>query len=338
MRLRVTSLNVIFLFSLSLMAVLLATGLRPNEVGSDTLGYLRYYERLVQQVLDTYIYDYFFEVCSRILAFFSLPPSCFLIGLAFINIINIGLIARVLSRYLENKVNFYRIASLSFAFLFISPFFFSAQTNVLRQGISTFFLFLYFLFLLDRASFFSLVVTALLAQGFHHSFIFYFLFSPLVYLSYSTVTRFVLFLFVFYGSGLSQYCIHTFASEIYNKLVNYGVLSGYTTGIRYDFALFTLGSGFAFHLLSRYFLSGIALQKFRQILKIYWILTLPFFLVGFGAYSDRYLLPAWLYFSVLCAVFFGLCLRKYVISIHYYYGFFLLSSCYFIFRVQGVIG
>lgn len=337
MRLRLSSVSVSLLLLLSLVTVLFSIGFRPDTIGNDTLGYINYYDQVTQHLLHGYIYEYLFEICIRIFAFLNCSYAYFFIGLALVNAINVILIAQNLSKYLEYQINFYRILFLLASFLFISPFFFSSQVNVLRHGISIFFLVLSFLFLLERVSLFYALIALVLAQGFHSTAIFFIFFSPLIYFKYSSVIRTTIFFFVIYISGLCRYLIYFFSESIYNKIVNYGVFSGYSSGIRYEFAAFTIGAGFIFHMLGKYFLAEKAQCQFMQLLKIYWIFTLPFFIMGFGAYSDRYLLPAWVYLSVLSAVFLGLSVRKHMLSIYWYYGMFFCSSCYFILKVQGLI-
>lgn len=337
MRLRVNSAYVSLMLLFSLAIVLIAIGFRPDTIGSDTLVYVDYYEQLTQHTWHGYVYEYLFELSGRLAVFLHFSVALFFISLASINAINFILISKSISRCLEYEINFYRVAFLVASFLFISPFFFSAQANVLRHGVAIFFLFVYYLSLLERWSLFYLLALIFLAQGFHYTAVLYVIFSPLIYFKYSTVIRVTLFAFICYFSGLSSNLIHSFSESIYEKIVSYGEFSGYKAGVRYEFAVFTIGAGLLFHLLGKYFLTGRAQQQFMQFLKIYWILSLPFFLMGFGAYSDRYLLPAWVYLSVLGAVFLGLGIRKHMLSIYWYYGMFFCSSCYFILKVQGII-
>ncbi len=363
MQLRVNSVHAFFLISLCLLATVIAAGFRPNYVGSDTPIYLIYYNGILRNASNSFLYEYLFEFYNRVCAFFYVPDVLFLTGLACINTVNCIFIAQVICRYLAEYINFYRIFFLVISCLFISPFFFSMQLNVLRQGVASFLIFIYFLLLLRTVnvsnpiptaqaaarqhfrmkckplngfSFFYLVLVAFLALSFHQTTIFYILFSPLVYFKYSSVVRIALVLSGTYTLGLSSSLMRIFAEPLYNKIINYGISAGYKTGIRYDFVIFSLLCGGLFHQLSKYFVPREMKFQFMQFLKIYWILLLPFFLLGFGAFSDRYLLPAWGYLSILIAVFLALCLRKHRLSIYWYYVTFLLSSCYFILKAQGV--
>ncbi len=144
-----------------------------------------------------------------------------------------------------------------------------------------------------------------------------------------------------YMTGLSMKCIKFISSvssvNLYEQIINYGVKSGYKTGVRLDFAIFTLVVGLLFYGLAKLTLQGTLQKRFFNLLKIYWILSLPFFIFGFGAYSDRYLLPAWVYIPALSATLIGLILSKLEVSIGWYYLVFLISVFYFINRAQGYI-
>jgi hypothetical protein len=138
-----------------------------------------------------------------------------------------------------------------------------------------------------------------------------------------------------YLMNINQYILR-YIPYIYSKIMNYG-LSGYKQGTRYDFALFTVGIGIIMHFLSKLLLSSEEQNKFSPLLSIYWLLAFPFFIMGFGAYSDRYLLPSWLWMSILTTVFALLYFKRYNVSILYYFVLFILSFFYFFLKVQGII-
>jgi hypothetical protein len=341
MRLRYTSITISSLFLVSLTLVIIAIGFRPETVGSDTPAYLNHYEKLILDGTADFRYDYLFEIMARFFSVLGFPSQVFFTCFAVINFICLFLLAQTLTSYFENQSSFWRIFSLLISLLCLSPFFLSAQVNVIRHGTSIFFLLLSYVLWLDRSSFLKGAIAIALAQSFHHVTVFYAVFIPILYFSYATILRCTFFAATVYTLGLGQYLIHRFVPGIYDKIINYGAYSGYSgyqLGARYEFVAFTLGAGMAFHWIGKNFLNDVHQKKFYGLLKIYWILTIPFFIFGFGTYSDRYLLPAWIYLSVLATAVMILSLNKLKISIYWYYVVFLLSTSCLLLKAQGVIG
>lgn len=337
MRLRITNVPFITLLLISVFIDIFAIGFRPRTVGSDTTVYMTYYNEILTNGSSAFQFDYLFDWLVRCTTSLNFSARYFFTSIALINFLSCALITNVLANYFYKQLSFYRLFFLVTSLFFLSPFFLSLQTNVLRQGLSTLILLFYFLLLLEGAPLLILTLVALLAQGFHHTSIFYILFTPLFYFKYSFVMRSIGACAILYLLGINQYLINQLVPSFYNKIATYGAYSAYNSGIKYKFVLFTLFCGFGFQVLGKYFLRGTERKQFFYILKIYWILTIPFFLFGFAAYADRYLLPAWVYLSILSASFIGLSLKKYNISIYWYYLLFLFTSVYFLLKTQGVI-
>ncbi|MDR3442150.1 MAG: EpsG family protein [Legionella sp.] len=335
MRLKISNLPFISLLLIGVVIDIFAIGFRPKTIGSDTIVYMTYYNDILTNGAGGFNFDYLFDLLVKCTASLNFSSGYFFASIALINFFSCTLISKVLVKYFDKQISFYRIFFLVTSLFFLSPFFLSLQINVLRQGLSTLILLLYFLLLLEGAPLLILAIVALLAQGFHHTSIFYILFTPLFYFKYSFVVRNTIFCAVLYVLGINQYLINRLAPSFYNQIVAYGASSGYSSGIQYKFVLFTLVSGFGFQMLGKYLLRGVEQKQFFYILKIYWILTIPFFLLGFAAFADRYLLPAWVYLSILAASFIVLSLKKSNISIYWYYLLFLFTSAYFILRTQG---
>ncbi len=327
------------IYFLSLLGVILiAVASRPFSIGSDTLDYVFYYTRLINNFLPNYDYEFLFSAISKVTAFFAFPTPFFFAIISLINCCSFVVLAKMLIVYLNQSIESYKLLLLLFFFLCVSPFFFSTQVNVLRQGLAITVLLIFYISLLNKSHFLSLALVALISLGFHKTSIIYLFLFPLFYFSYIYVLRMTLVLFCIYISGAGRSILYYCAFALYDKITNYGALSNYKQGIRYDFAFFSLGVGLLFHFLNKYYLQDLEQKRFSSLLKIYWMLILPFFIFGFGPYSDRYLLPAWVYISVLAAVFSGLFLKRFNYSIFWYYIGSIFSSVYFILRVQGVIG
>src|SRR5690606_16432191 len=72
-----------------------------------------------------------------------------------------------------------------------------------------------------------------------------------------------------------------------------------------DFMFFSLSLGLALDFFVRRFVFPSRAERYFSFVKLYWLLIVPFLLFGFGAYSDRLLFGAWLYFSLVIGVFFS---------------------------------
>lgn len=315
-----------------ILCITVAIGYRPDFVGSDTAGYINnYYQIALQQIH----YEYLFVQLAKVVALCGGTPKVFLTILALINNSLIVLFAIKLTEYLDKKIDFSKLLLLLSFFLLVSPFFFSCQTNVLRQGTAIFFLFVAYVSYINK-SYVDFLLCSLCALGFHKTTIFFLPFIFLVHCSYPVLIRILFVLCIAYLLEVNQYLLHYISPKLYTSIHEYGLNKPYLRGVRYDFVTFTVTIGVLVHFLMSYLLEKRDSEQMNSLLKIYWILTIPFFLFGFGAYSDRYLLPAWVFISVIVAVFSGLYLRKYNYSINYYLLFFMGSFLYFILKVQGL--
>jgi len=83
-------------------------------------------------------------------------------------------------------------------------------------------------------------------------------------------------------------------------VMEYTATSRFDAGVRIDFAVFSI-----FWYLLPYLLAPMINVQYRQRIldstAVYLVMLLPFFAVGWGYFSNRYLLPAWLAVSLILA-------------------------------------
>lgn len=340
LKVRLNTLPIVCWFLPVIIILAFAIGFRPLFVGADTLGYSTYYDRLYFDSVPRG-FEYFFDLFSAFFTLFTPTVGYFFTFLCLINFILIGFLASKISDYLAMESSGKIIFLLLICCFSLSPFFYSIEVNVIRHGTAILCLFLFYLLLLCRANPLALLLTAIFALGFHKTTILYLFLTVLVFLSYTVISNAVFILAFFYVSGLSTKAILLFSKvssiNVYEKINQYGLNTGYSSGNRFDFAFFTIFSGLMFFIIAKYLLNGLSQKKFLQLLKIYWILTIPFFLLGFGSFSDRYLLPAWLYLSVLMAVFFIFSIHKSGAVIRSIYFLFLTASIIIFTVAQGLL-
>jgi len=84
--------------------------------------------------------------------------------------------------------------------------------------------------------------------------------------------------------------------------LNYGAEAEYKTGVRLDFLLFSwlAITPILPAALGRPTYNAVP-HLAAKVLNIYLVLLIPFLLLGYKAFSDRYALPAWLFLSVVMA-------------------------------------
>lgn len=341
MKIRYTAVQIHFFLVLIACFLIFTVGFRPDYVGTDTKNYVLYYNSICQGHLAQRQFEYFFHLIALFVSLFSTSSSVFLSLITLIDFILVAILVKKLLDFADKKIDFYRLFFLLGTLFFLSPFFFSITVNVIRHGIAILSLFIFCILLAFRTNLLALIPLGAIALGFHRTSIIIIVFSLLIFLTYRAVLYTTLTSAFFYLSGLTAKFIYLLSKitgiDLYFKISSYAIFTGYNSGIRYDFAVFTILMGALFHFLNRYFLAVEDRLFFLKLLKIYWILVLPFFFFGFAAYSDRYLLAGWLYLSVLTAVFLGLLTRKYRVSIQWDFLIFICSAMYFMAKVQAII-
>ena len=106
--------------------------------------------------------------------------------------------------------------------------------------------------------------------------------------------------FASYVSGLSMQVIRAYVPSLYDLVMTYTATQYYRIGVRIDFAVFSI-----FWYMLPYILAPLVRAEYREKIKesaaVSLVMTLPFFAVGWGYFSNRYLLPAWLSVSLILA-------------------------------------
>ncbi|MCC5792236.1 MAG: EpsG family protein [Legionellaceae bacterium] len=281
-------------------------GFRPGHWGSDTNGYIGIFHKL-KSLPDAYAhFEWLFIASMKGVIALTTSPHVYFTCLILVNFVLLVLNAALLSDYLWDSSLQQRFMIITCFACYVSPFFISGQINVIRQGTAFFFVLLFYLLLLKRHSPLWLLLVGTIAQGLHSTSIIFLVPAYGLLFSYRAVSRILTVLVVLYATGITPQMIKKFSQlsglSIYDQIMSYGGNATYTRGLRYDFLLFTLVAGIAFDIFGRYFQPRAVQAKYFTILKIYWLLSLPFLLVGYGAYSDRFYLPCWTFLSFLCAI------------------------------------
>lgn len=207
--------------------------------------------------------------------------------------------ARKYFNYVGSNREFLTFLCAVLVFLFISPMFVNASINAVRQGLAAPLVFAALL-AFHRRRWRSFVVLGALASSLHYSSLIYLGFAPMLLLSLRTQRIVAAIGFLAYCSGLSMLVVRTVAPTVYTLVMSYSAAAVYRAGVRLDFAVFAL-----FWYLLPFLASRLVREPFNERIKqsasVYMTMVLPFLAVGWGNYSNRYLLVPWVAASFIVA-------------------------------------
>ena len=296
-------------------------GMRDLSIGTDTPMYVRLYNAVLSGA-DTRINEFFFLFLVKVSSALGVGPSGFLYVISFLSILGLLYFYHKSTDLFPEKTTvstkvFFIVTA--FAITMISPFFWNAELNVIRAGLSIP-LFLTGALFLYQKKYFASLVFVLFAVLTHYSSL---LFVPLLYLlrvKEKTLLIVYILLSLLYVTGISQKIFMIVSQKLYTidyltyYLKNALDERGYRAGVRYDFWLFTT---FFFYMIYR-IRNTSALSDF--LFRIYMLLTVPFLFLGYINFSDRLLLAAWNVIPLLGALY----MTKYVQTNMYSYAMSIL--------------
>jgi len=280
---------------------------RSLDIG-DTLQYIIHYERISDA--GSYIYrlepgfGFFAYVVSLIgggyLLFFA--SVSFLITSTYFFLFKKKYTSIVSDKILLSDILIF------FSLLFLSSWYFTSVANGLRQGLSLPFLYLSMFFLVFERNAIKSLICFLIATSFHYSTLLLLPFLPLLYFGFNCVFVVWLGLALGYGLGVNEafvkYLSDLSGVGIYERVRLYSVQEGEVGqyhGFIWGFFIYTVFWPLFFLFFHYCFFGGRGERHvgFFRIVKIYMILTLPYFVFGFGPFSNRYSYIAWFYIPIL---------------------------------------
>ncbi|UBB26912.1 EpsG family protein [Pseudoxanthomonas japonensis] len=290
-------LGMILLGGVALFACWLV-GTRPLDIGSDTETYAGFFENLVQGMPETRL-EPGFVYLSYALYKLGLGVTGYQFALFGLLLVMVALAVRRYRFYLETPVSWQALLCASLMLLFISPMFTNASINAIRQGLAAPLVFVALLGF-HRRRWGTFALAGALAASLHLSSAMYLACAPALLLSTRWLRVVAAGAFLAYVSGLSMLAVRAGAPGFYDVVMEYTANPLYRSGVRIDFAVFTI-----FWYLLPHFLAPLVQAQWRQRIldstSVYLVMSLPFFLIGWGFFSNRYLLPAWLAVSMILA-------------------------------------
>lgn len=274
-------------------------GTRSLETGTDTDIYAGFYERLGSGLVETRL-EPGFVYLSYGLRRLGLGVIGYQIVL-FALLLGTAVVAtRRYFRYLGGTAaGYYTFLSASLMFLLISPMFVNASINAIRQGLAALLIFASLLSFHQR-HWWRFVLYGALASSFHISSLLYLVLAPVLLLRPGMQRLLAAAAFLSYISGLSQVAVGILSPTMYQTVMEYTATTRFEAGVRIDFAVFSIFWYVLPHLLSP-LIKAEYREKIMDSTAVYLVMLLPFFAVGWGYFSNRYLLPAWLAVSLILA-------------------------------------
>ena len=273
-------------------------GTRSLEVGTDTSVYAGFYESLGHTALRTRL-EWGFVFVSSAVKMLGVGVIGYQIAL-FALLLLIAMVACYkYFHYLGGGRGFLVFLAASLMLLYVSPMFVNGSINAIRQGLAALLIFSALLSFLRR-QWFQFLLFGALASSLHVSSLMYLAFAPALLVSARTLRWIAAGAFVLYVSGLSMTLVRTFIPSLYTFVQEYAANPDYRSGVRVDFAVFSI-----FWYLLPHMLAPLIREPYREAVvksaAVYLVMVLPFFAVGWGSYSNRFLLPPWLAASLIVA-------------------------------------
>ncbi|UNK49951.1 EpsG family protein [Lysobacter sp. S4-A87] len=273
-------------------------GTRSPEIGTDTLTYAGFFEGLGRESIETRL-EPGFVYLSIALWKLGAGVTGYQTALFALMLGTVAVSTRQYFRSLGDERGHLTFLGVSLMLLYISPMFVNASINAVRQGLAALLVFTALLsFQQRRWGMFALF--GAIAGSLHMSSLLYLVFAPVLLLGPRTQRLVAVAGFILYVTGLSMAMVRAAVPALYELVMTYTENSYYRSGVRIDFAVFSI-----FWYALPHALSPLVKPEFREKIKsstaIYLVMLLPFFAVGWGFFSNRYLLPAWLSASLIVA-------------------------------------
>ena len=193
---------------------------------------------------------------------------------------------------------------LMISLLLISSWFYTMTTNGIRQGIALVFLYHSLFKLIFEGKKVIFFIFFLLAVSFHYSSLLVVPFLLFVNIGYRRHKLLWILLALGYALGLNEEFVRMvsvkFNLPVYDYIKYYSLErgqldGGYYNGFDARFFAYTLFWPFLLIIIDRLRLSGyrVSTCTVNYLLEMYFLLCMPYFVFGFGPFSNRYAMLSW---------------------------------------------
>lgn len=272
-------------------------GTRPLDIGTDTSVYAGFYETLGHTSIQTRL-EPGFVFFSWIISKLGVGVVGYQVSLFALLLLIAVVACRKYFNYIDGR-GFMVFLAAAFMMLFASPMFMNGAINAVRQGLAALLVFTALL-CFQRRQWWQFLLFGGLASSLHTSSLMYLACAPALLVSARSLRWLAALAFGLYVSGLSMKLVQGLVPSLYSFVQEYAANPDYRSGVRIDFAVFSI-----FWYVLPHMLAPLIREPQREMIvrssAIYLVMVLPFFAVGWGSYSNRFLLPAWLSASLIVA-------------------------------------
>ncbi|WP_296243953.1 MULTISPECIES: EpsG family protein [unclassified Psychrobacter] len=311
---KIADIYYVYIFLIYSVTNSLIIGNRDIHIGKDTSNYYNFYYAISSGYTYQGFSDPIFILLAKIAVYLGLKSKSFLVIVSFLSSFILLLSCYIImKRVIEKKIYITSLVVIMLNLLFLSPFYWGAQLNIIRAGLSIPLIFLSIHFFSANNKF-SGAFFAVLASLIHITniqfVILFFVFSFFNEKGYrkfeNLYLKFYFFIIVGYLTGINRMIsnvisLSAFGADQYNSYLTYdnNASNIYEAGIRYDFAFFTI------LFVSLLYISKKRLNSkyFNNFFYYSTITTIPFFLIGYIPFSDRLLSTFWMLIPLLLIFF-----------------------------------
>jgi hypothetical protein len=279
---------------------------RKDSVGTDSLAYANYFIDAAQKDgIQTPKFEIGYRLFMELIGIFTSSPIVFFFVIALL--ISMLLYSSYKSASIGNRIH-HDIFYVSF--LLVSAWYVTEVTNGIRQGIALSILYWAIFTQLRDSNYIKFLLLFFLSVSFHLSVLLTLPFFILIKLSLKGLSYIWLLTLFFYILGFNELIVATLSQalniEIYDIIKYYGVSdvteldSARWLGLQWDFLIYTVFFGML--SMGVFFFKKNELinrESFAFIIKVYLIMSLVYFVFGFGPYSNRYAVMAWFFLPFL---------------------------------------
>lgn len=251
-------------------------------------------------------YEYLFDFITLLVRQLSDNPVYYFYVMNFILNITLLLTALIIAQRYKLKQEVF--IPIFLCFMILSSWYLSIAFNGLRQGLALSLLYLglcYQAFYNKKYLSILLIVTS---GFFHYSNFLVVPFILFLRLKIQTLFFISIIIGIFYVLNINEQLVRVISNtlniSLYDSIKNYSEgTDAYRYGMQWDLFLYTIGLSTIY-----YFTNKLVLEdKITLIIKLYITLTLPYYIFGFAAFSNRYGVIAWLFsMFVNSAIFYNL--------------------------------
>jgi hypothetical protein len=292
-----TVINLILLLAAGAFGCWLV-GTRGLDIGTDTSTYAMFFHYLGGGAFQTRL-EPGFVLVSYLLKRAGFDVIGYQIALFLLLLVIIAVTSRRYFDYLGATRGYLIFLCASLMLLYLSPMFVNGSINAVRQGLAALLVFAALLSFQQR-KWWLFALYGAVASSLHLSSLLYLAFAPALFLSARTLRYVDAMAFVVYCTGLSLILVRAAIPALYQFVMTYAFDPEYRAGVRIDFAVFSI-FWYALPLLLAPLVRSPYRERIKESTATYLVMLLPFFTIGWGSYSNRFLLPAWLATSLVLA-------------------------------------